>query len=158
MAGLAETPPARAQGADDGHRPEEVVGQAVDGPFQFLLDAVHDHGRVRRDGAPVVGDEERSTLGRDLLEAVPLDTEPFRIDGLVQRAGQRASAFGSAPLVDIGHTGVLGVLEAVGGDADRDDDRPVPLTDDLAPAGHPAIVLSGGPAETGHRATDARPR
>ncbi len=37
-------------GADDGHRLEDVVGQAVAGAVELGLDAVHDHRRVARDG------------------------------------------------------------------------------------------------------------
>ena len=95
MAGRAETPAgAGPQGPDDGHRPEEVVGQAVDGAPELLLDPVHDHRRVGGDGAGVVGDEEGAALGRDLLEALPLGAEPLRVDGLVER---REPAPASAP-------------------------------------------------------------
>ena len=62
---------ARPQGPDDGHGPEEVVGQSVDGSPELLLDPVHDDRRVGGDGAGMVGDEQRAALGRDLLRAPP---------------------------------------------------------------------------------------
>ena len=46
---------ARPQRADDRQRAEQVVGQAVHGPAELGLDAVHDRRRVGRDRAGVVG-------------------------------------------------------------------------------------------------------
>ena len=67
---------ARPERADDRQPLEDVVGQAVDGPAELGLDAVHDRRGVGRDGAGVVGDEQRAAVGGDLLEALPLDPEP----------------------------------------------------------------------------------
>ena len=98
---------ARPQRADDRQRPEEVLGQAVDRAAELGLDAVHDRRRVGRDRARVVGDEQRAALGRDLLEALPLDAEPVLVDRVVDAAGQRAEVLAAAPLVDVGAARVL---------------------------------------------------
>ncbi|OWY62246.1 hypothetical protein B7486_59465 [cyanobacterium TDX16] len=74
------------QRADDGHALEEVVGEAVDGPLQLGLDAVHDRGRIRRDGCGVVGDEQGAAVGGDLLQPLPLDAQPVLVHGLVGAA------------------------------------------------------------------------
>ena len=79
---------ARPQRADDRHRPEQVLGQAVDGAAELRLDAVHDRRRVGRDRARVVGDEQRAAGFGQELEALPLDAEPVLVDRVVQPAGQ----------------------------------------------------------------------
>ena len=81
---------ARPQRADDRHRAEQVLGQAVDRPAELGLDAVHDHRRVGRDRARVVRDEQRAALAGDVLEALPLDPEP--VAGRSGRRRARASA------------------------------------------------------------------
>ena len=108
MSGLAATPPAGPQGADHRHRAEEVVGQAVDRAAQFPLDAVHDDRGVRGDGAGMVGHQQGTALGRDLLQALPLGPEPLRVQRVVDLAGQGPHVLGAAPLVDVGQAGVLG--------------------------------------------------
>src|SRR5205807_2035177 len=67
----------------------------------LLLDAVHDHWRVRRDGARVVGDEQGATVGGDLLQAFPLDAEQLAVERVVEPSGQLAKVLGAAPLVDV---------------------------------------------------------
>src|SRR3546814_11877100 len=44
-------------------------GQAIDGPLQLGLDAVHDDRRIAGDRRCVVGDEEGAAVGGDLLQA-----------------------------------------------------------------------------------------
>ena len=81
---------ARPQRPDHGDLTEDVLGQPVDRPVELGLDAVHDRRRVGRDRARVVGDEQRAAVGRDLLEALPLDPEPAAVDRVVRAV--RASA------------------------------------------------------------------
>ena len=100
--GGRRTPPTRDHSVPTtGSALEDVVGQAVDRPPELGLDAVHDHRGVRRDGAGVVGDEQRAALGRDVLEALPLGPEPAFVDRIVQPAGHRPHVLGAAPLVDV---------------------------------------------------------
>ena len=66
----------RPQRADDRHLLEDLVGQAVHGAAELGLDAVHDRRGVGRDGAGVVGHEQRAAVGGDVLEALPLDAVP----------------------------------------------------------------------------------
>ena len=101
--------------ADDRHGPEEVVGQAVDGSPQLLLDAVHDHRGVGGYGPRMVGHEERAALVGNLLQSLPPGAEPFRVDGLVEGTGQRPKPFRSPPLVDVGEAEVLRRVASGGG-------------------------------------------
>ena len=56
--------------------------------------------------AGVVGDEQGAAVGRDLLEALPLDPEPVPVDRVVEPAGDLAHVLGAAPLVDVAAPGV----------------------------------------------------
>ena len=69
--------------------------------MQLGLDAVHDHGRVGRDRARVVGDEQRAAVVGDVLEAFPLGAEPVPVDRVVDAARDRAHVLAAAPRVDV---------------------------------------------------------
>ena len=93
---------ARPQRADDRERPEQVLGEPVDRAPELGLDAVHDHGRVRRDRAAVVGDQQRAAVAGDVLEALPLGPEPVPVDRVVEPRGRCArSVLAAAPGVDV---------------------------------------------------------
>ena len=80
---------ARPQRAHDGHRRGTVLGQAVDRAAQLLLDAVHDHRRVGRDRAGVVGDEQRAAARRESARSPPTRPGTSACRG-ARRAGGRA--------------------------------------------------------------------
>ena len=87
MSGWAVTPPARDHRVPTtGTRPEEEVGQAVDGAAQLLLDAVHDDGGVGRDGPGVVGHQQGAARPGECAPALP--TRPGTSGG---RSGRRPS-------------------------------------------------------------------
>ena len=107
MSGWASTPPTRDHIVPTTGQPlEHLVGQAVHGSAELLLDAVHDRRGVGRDGAGVVGHEQRAALGGDLVEALPLDPVPAPVERAVDPAGQLAHVLRAAPLVDVGPAGV----------------------------------------------------
>ena len=58
-------------------------------------------GRIGGDGGRVVGDEERSALAGDVLQALPLDAEPVPVHRVVDRAGDLAQALAPTPRVDV---------------------------------------------------------
>ena len=87
----------RPQRADHRHRPEEVLGQAVDPAAELGLDAVHDRRRVGRDGARVVGDEQRAAGLGQPVEVLPLDPEPVLVERVVEAAAERPEVFAAAP-------------------------------------------------------------
>ena len=129
------------EGPEDRHGPEEEVGQSVDGAPELLLDPVHDDRGVGRDGAGMVGDEQRAALGGDFLQALPLRTEPLGVDRLVEGARQSPGPFGSTPFVHVGKPGILGGIGVLGGNTDRHNgSRSGLVVDKLTPAGHRAIV------------------
>ena len=102
MSGCAGTPPARDHSVPStGSCAEEVLGEPVDRAQQLGLDAVHDHRRVGRDRAGVVGDQQRAAVAGDVLEALPLGPEPVPVDRVVEGAGERAQALAAAPGVDV---------------------------------------------------------
>ena len=103
MSGWAVTPPPRDHSVPTtGTPPEEEVGQAVDGPAQLLLDAVHDDRGVGRDGPGVVGHEEGAAGPGDALQPFPLRTEPVGVDRVVDGPGELAHPLAAAPAVDVG--------------------------------------------------------
>ncbi len=100
------------QRAGQREAPEEVVRQAVHRPAQLLLDAVHDHRGVGRDGPGMVGHQQGAPGGGDALQAVPLGPEPVGVDGVEGGADELAHALAAAPPVDVGQPGGIEVADA----------------------------------------------
>ena len=89
------------QRSDHRKGPEEVVGQPVHRTAELLLDAVHDRRCVGRDGAGVVGDEERAAGGGDLVQTFPLGAEPAAVHHLVDLAHAGSHTLRATPFVDV---------------------------------------------------------
>ena len=68
---------------------------------------MHDDRGVRWDGPGMIGDQERTSVRRDLLETLPLGTEPLRIDRVVHAPDDAAHVFRATPLVDVGEPRIL---------------------------------------------------
>ena len=58
----------------------------------------------------MVGDEEGTTFGGDLLQSFPLDPEPVAVHRVVETAHDRAHVLASAPLIDVGTPGFVDQL------------------------------------------------
>ncbi len=68
----------------------------------LLLDRLGDHGRIGRQRTRVVGDEQRSPIGRDVLDALDSHAEPVPVEELHQGAIERAlHSLGAAPIADL---------------------------------------------------------
>ena len=76
--------------ADDRRLEHQVGAEHPQVPVRRVVVEQRDlgHHRVQRDGAGVVGDDQRAALGRDVLQPADLDPEVV----LVQRAQQRPAA------------------------------------------------------------------
>ncbi len=62
---------------------------------------MHYRGRVGRDRARAIRNEQRATFGGQVFEALPLDPEPMLVDGVEGAPRQCAEVFAAAPTVDI---------------------------------------------------------
>ena len=65
-------------------------------------------GCVGRDRTAVVRDEQRAAFLGQVLESLPLDAEPVRVDRVVDAARQRADLLAAAPTVDVGVAALFG--------------------------------------------------
>ena len=70
-------------------------------------------GASGRDGAAVVGHEERAAVERDVFEALPFGPQPVAVDRVVERAGHCPHLLAAAPGVDGEHV-VDGIGVGVG--------------------------------------------
>ena len=97
----AEAGPHRA---DERNGTEQVLCESIDGPMEFGFDAVHDRRRVGRDRARMVGHDQRTTVGRDVLEAFPLDPKPMPIHGVIDPPSDLTHVFTATVGIDVATT------------------------------------------------------
>ena len=116
-----DTAAPRPQRADDRYCPEQVLGQPVDAAAELRLDAVHDRGRVGRDRARVIGDEQGAAGLGQAVEVLPLDPEPVLVERVVEPAGHLPEVLAAAPGVDVGPARVGPALDAGQPARDRDE-------------------------------------
>jgi len=93
----------RQQGREAGVPLEEVLDRHVERPRMrmLVLDRLADHGCVGRQRTRVIGDEERPTVGWDVLDALDLGAEPVPVEELDDGGVEDAlDALRTAPVVD----------------------------------------------------------
>jgi hypothetical protein len=91
------------QRADPGVPLEPVLGEHVDRARGGVLvpDGLHDHRRVGRQGARVVGHQQRATLGGNVLDALLLDAEPVAVVEVEHGLQQVEDPLRPSPVVEL---------------------------------------------------------